>query len=87
MKPILFIVIFTFVINMFFTTGGKELVSWRFIHITEAGLRSALYMALRLILLVSVKTAKNPAQPSVSISDTLASKLTPKPTPSAARIL
>ncbi|NLG25829.1 MAG: energy-coupling factor transporter transmembrane protein EcfT [Clostridiales bacterium] len=52
LKSIFYIVIFTFVLNLFFTQGGAVLLRWRFMTITENGLRAALYMALRLILLV-----------------------------------
>ena len=46
------IIIFTFVLNLFFQTEGKELVHIGFIRITDQGLRMASFMAARLILLV-----------------------------------
>ena len=52
LKPIMFIIIFTFVLNLFFQTEGRELVHWGFIRITDQGLRMASFMAMRLILLV-----------------------------------
>ena len=52
LKPIFFIIIFTFILNLFFQTGGRELVHVGFIRITEDGLRMASFMAVRLILLV-----------------------------------
>jgi energy-coupling factor transport system permease protein len=52
LKPIMFIIIFTFVLNLFFQTEGKELVHIGFIRITDQGLRMASFMAARLILLV-----------------------------------
>ena len=52
LKPIMFIILFTFVLNLFFQTGGKELVHVWIIRITDNGLRVASFMALRLILLV-----------------------------------
>lgn len=51
-KPILFIIALTFLLNVFFTTGETVLVHWSFITITLEGLSSAIYMALRLVLLV-----------------------------------
>ena len=51
-KPLLFIIALTFVLNVFFATGEDVLFRWKFITITGQGLRMAVYMALRLILLV-----------------------------------
>jgi energy-coupling factor transport system permease protein len=53
LRPILYIVIFTFVINIFFTANGtKKLFTWRFITITEEGIQFAVFMALRLVFLI-----------------------------------
>ncbi len=52
LKPILFIVALTFILNLFFQTGGTVLVHWGFIKITAEGLERAAFMAIRLILLV-----------------------------------
>lgn len=51
-KPIFYIVLLTFFINLFFNGGQTTLVEWRFIRITREGLKSATFMAMRLILLV-----------------------------------
>ena len=51
-KPLLFIVIFTSVINLFFTGGDKVVFQWEFLKITEAGIVNAVSMALRLLFLV-----------------------------------
>ncbi len=52
LRGIAFILLFTVVLNIFFTPGGRVLVSWRFISITEQGLTTALMMGTRLILLI-----------------------------------
>lgn len=52
LKPILFIVAFTFVLNVFFQHGGQEIFRLAFIRITDEGLRMAFFLAARLILLV-----------------------------------
>ena len=51
MKPILFIVIFTTLLNLFYGTG-EPLIKIGFITITEKGLNNAIFMALRIIILV-----------------------------------
>ncbi len=48
-----FILLLTFLLNLFFTPGPTELFAWQFIHISREGLRQALYFSLRLIFLVT----------------------------------
>ena len=43
---------FTFVLNVFFQNTGNVLVQLGFLKITDEGLRMALFLAARLVLLV-----------------------------------
>ena len=52
LKPIFFIIIFTFILNLFFQNTGEVLVQFWVLKITTGGLRMASFMAVRLILLV-----------------------------------
>ncbi|MBR5859540.1 MAG: energy-coupling factor transporter transmembrane protein EcfT, partial [Clostridia bacterium] len=48
-KPLLFVLIFTALINLFFTAGeGEPLVQWGFITLYMNGIRNAVMMLLRL---------------------------------------
>lgn len=51
-RPILFILLFTFVLNAFFQSGGNEIFRLGFLRVTDEGLRTAFFIAARLILLV-----------------------------------
>lgn len=51
-KAILFIMAFTALINVFFTKGETPLVEWRFIHIYAEGLWQALFMIVRITVLI-----------------------------------
>lgn len=52
-KPLLFVLVFTAIINLFFTAGeGAPLVDWGFITIYANGIRNAVMMLLRLLSLV-----------------------------------
>ena len=51
LKPLKWIIVFTFIINIFFLPGDP-IWSFGFIKITDQGVRQAVFMALRLILLV-----------------------------------
>ena len=51
MKPIIFILLFTFVLNIFMI-DGQVIWSWKFLHITVEGIIRACFMGIRLILLI-----------------------------------
>lgn len=51
LKPILLIIIFTFCLNIFMVSG-RVLWQWGFLKITAEGLYTAVFMAVRLILLI-----------------------------------
>ena len=50
-KPILFLLLFTATFNVFLTPG-KELVEFWIFHITKEGLTNAVYVSIRLVLLM-----------------------------------
>ena len=52
LKPLMFIILFTFILNLFFQSAGNVLVQVGPVKITDTGLRMASFMAVRLILLV-----------------------------------
>ena len=52
LKPVVFILLFTGVLNLFLTTGETPLFEWKFLHIYPEGVRTAVYMMLRLVCLV-----------------------------------
>ncbi len=52
MRPILLLVAFTSLLNMFYVTGGTPLLDIGFIHITSRGVASAAFIAVRIMCLV-----------------------------------
>ena len=52
LKPVLFIIIFTAVLNLFFTPAEEYLFQWGFLHVSESGLRNAFFMVVRIMLLI-----------------------------------
>ena len=51
-KPLRFIILFTFVLNLFFTEGTTPLFSLGFFTLTKEALENAAFFALRLVFLV-----------------------------------
>ena len=52
LKPVLFIIVFTGVLNLFFTPGNRNLVELGPLHISDLGLQNAIFMVLRVMLLI-----------------------------------
>ena len=52
LKPVVFIVVFTAVLNLFFTPGERNLVEVGFIRISDTGLSNAVFMVARILLLI-----------------------------------
>lgn len=52
LKPMLYILAFTGVLNLFMTHGGETIFQWGVFHITELGAKTAAIMVVRLVLLV-----------------------------------
>ena len=77
LKPILYIVILTFALNLFFQTNGTVLWRWKFLRITEEGLRRALYMAIRLMLLVVVSQLLTLTTSPIALTDGLEALMKP----------
>ncbi len=52
LKPILPIIIITAILNLFFIRTGQAVFHWKFILITYDGIRTALFMIIRIIALI-----------------------------------
>ena len=78
-KPIVFIIIFTAILNVFMTKGeGDPLVSFWIINIYEEGIARALMMAIRvIILIVGTSIMLTYTTSPISLTDGLESLLSP----------
>ncbi len=76
-KPILYIVIITFILNLFFQSEGNVLFRWKFITVTDGGLRRAAYMAGRLVLLVTASQLLTLTTSAIALTDGLESLMRP----------
>lgn len=76
LKPIVFIIIFTFTINMFMTKG-ETLVSIGFLTITKQGLYNAFFMAARLVLLIIGSSLLTLTTKPINLTDGIERLLSP----------
>lgn len=77
LKPIMFIVVLTFVLNVFFQPGGNVIFRLAFLKVTDAGLRLAFFLAARLILLVICSQILTLTTSPIALTDGLETLMRP----------
>jgi len=77
MKPLVLILIFTGILNIFFTTGEKVLVSFWNITIYAEGLERAVFMVVRILMLISGTFLLTYTTSPIALTDGLESLLGP----------
>ena len=76
LKPVFLIIAFTFVINMFMIKG-EVLVSFWILEITREGLRTAVFMGIRLVLLIIGSSLLTLTTKPISLTDGIEALLSP----------
>lgn len=77
LKPLRFLLLFMFFINLFLTPGENVLLAFWVIRITSEALRQAVYISLRLILLVGGTSLMTLTTSPISLTDGLERLLKP----------
>ena len=77
MKPLIFILIFTGILNLFFTGGETELVSFWGVVITAEGVVRAIFMVLRILMLITGTFLLTYTTSPIALTDGLESLLSP----------
>lgn len=77
LKPILFIILFTFLLHIFFTKEGELLVDLGWLTIYEGGLRQGVFISLRFTYLILITTLLTLSTTPISLTDGLEQLLNP----------
>lgn len=77
LRPMRWLIAFMFLINLFFTQGDRVLFSWWIIRVTAEGLRQAVFISLRLILLVAGTSLLTLTTSPIALTDGLERLLKP----------
>ena len=77
LKPVVFILVFTGILNLFFTKGGRVLVSFWGLSITTVGLERALFMMTRILMLITGTFLLTYTTSPISLTDGLESLMKP----------
>ena len=76
-KPLLWVILFTVVLQMVFTTGGDVYVEWAFIKITSYGVINAIFIFLRFMFIIFISTLITLTTPPLQIADAMESIMKP----------
>ena len=76
LKPILFILFFTFALNIFMVKG-EVIWEWKFLHITREGIQIAVFMTIRLVLLIIGSSMLTLTTKPLSLTDGIERLLSP----------
>ncbi len=77
LKPLFVIIALTFALNLFLMRDGETLARWGVIQITTGGVRTAVFMAVRLILLVLCSQVLTLTTSPISLTDGMESLMRP----------
>ena len=77
LKPMRMLLIFMFLINLFFTPGKAVLFSWKFITITKEAVQQAIFISIRLVLLISGTSMLTLTTSPLALTDGLERMLSP----------
>ena len=77
LRPMRWLIAFMFVLNLFFTQGERVLFSWWIIRVTAEGLRQAVFISIRLVLLVAGTSLLTLTTSPIALTDGLERLLKP----------
>lgn len=77
LKPMKWLLVFMFVINLFATQGSVVWFEWRFIRLTQEAVQQAVYITLRLVLLVAGTSILTLTTSPIALTDGLEKLMAP----------
>lgn len=77
LKPLVIILLFTAVLNVFYTAGGDVYFKWKFIEITEKGVNTAIFTMIRIVVLVTISSLLTYTTTPTMLTDALERVLSP----------
>jgi len=77
LRPVLWIILFTFILHLIVTKEGEVLIDLRFLKIYEEGLKQGIYISLRFLYLILITTILTLTTTPIEITDGMESLLGP----------
>ncbi|KRK71130.1 energy-coupling factor transporter transmembrane component T family protein [Lacticaseibacillus nasuensis] len=76
-RPMIWLILFTVGLQIFFTTGGHVYWQWGWLHVTHYGLINGAYIFCRFVLIIFVSTLLTLTTQPLSLADAVESLLRP----------
>ncbi len=76
-KPLIWLILFTVILQVLFTTGGREYFRFGIIAITELGLMNGAFIFCRFVLIIFMSTLLTLTTPPLALSDAIEYLLRP----------
>lgn len=76
-RPLLWLILFTVALQMFFTSGGIVYWQWGILRLTEFGVRNGIFIFCRFVLIIFMSTLLTLSTPPLELSDALEYVLRP----------
>lgn len=76
-KPLAFILAFTAMLNIFYVKNGNVLFEWKFITVTDKGIYTAIFMAVRILCLVTFSSLLTYTTTPTALTDAIEKLLSP----------
>ncbi|MEY9971481.1 energy-coupling factor transport system permease protein [Lysinibacillus sp. RC46] len=77
LKPVIFLMVFTFLIHIFMTKEGALIFEWKFVTIYEEGIRQGVFISIRFLVLVFMTSILTLTTSPISITDGIEVLLNP----------
>ena len=77
LKPIVPVVLFTALLNIFYVSGGEELISFWILKITTKGIMTAVFMAIRIVFLIIASSILTYTTVPTMLTDAIEKLLSP----------
>lgn len=76
-KPLIWLIFFTSLLQLFFTTGGKVYWQWGIISITEYGITNSIFIFIRFVMIILLSTVLTLTTTPMEIAQAMEWLLTP----------
>jgi len=76
-KPLIWLILFTSVLQLFFTTGGQIYWNWTIFTVSSYGITNAIYIFIRFTLIILISTVMTVTTMPLEIADAMEWILTP----------
>jgi len=77
LRPILWVILFTFILHMFMTKEGEQLVQLGWLEIYDGGIIQGIYISLRILYLIVITTILTLTTTPIEVTDGMESLLGP----------